>query len=100
MSNDALTTALKTDVSFREEFLAAKSLQEAADIAVRKGYVVTVADLEALAREASTPEEGELSEADLERVSGGRNQLFDMMNSIVGKFDESSKKVIQKLGQG
>jgi predicted ribosomally synthesized peptide with nif11-like leader len=100
MAHEALIAALSTDESFRTDFLAAGSFNEAAAIAARKGYVITVADLEALAQDSNLPDGGELSEADLKHVAGGSNGLFGMLNAIVNKFDESAHKVIQKLGQG
>ena len=49
---------LKGDTSFRREFLAAKTLDEAAAVAVRHGWVVTPADLGVLARRSRKATEG------------------------------------------
>ncbi len=100
MAHEVLIAALRTDESFRTDFLAAGSFNEAAAIAARQGYVITVADLEALAHDSSPLAAGELSEADLKHVTGGTggwSQMFSMLSSILNKYDESAKNVIQKI---
>ena len=51
---------------------------------------------------AFTAATAELTSTELDAVYGGTvgGGLFGVMNSIVNKFDESTQKVLQKLGQG
>lgn len=63
-----LKAAFNTDESFRKEFLAANSLDEAAATAARRGCAVSLNDL---IEERDAQPEGELSDAELEGVGGG-----------------------------
>src|SRR4051794_40569528 len=67
-----LITAVSTDASLREEFLAAGTLEEKAAIAESHGYHVSPGDLEALRTMAGEGTSGdELSDAELNLIAGG-----------------------------
>jgi predicted ribosomally synthesized peptide with nif11-like leader len=73
MSQEAmnkLAEAFETDAVFRGKFMSTASLKERAKVAVEHGYKVTAEDLKAWFAPGS--EEGELSDADLTVVAGGR----------------------------
>ena len=100
MLNDAITglaKALVTNESFRREFQAVKSFEEAAALSRRHGWPVTSADLEALAHQSSALAEGELSEAELETISGGEGGLFSMLSSILKSCDQIASSVVNNL---
>jgi predicted ribosomally synthesized peptide with nif11-like leader len=100
IGNDAITgliTALATNESFRSEFQAVKSFEEAAALARRHGWPVTVADLEALAHQASALAGGELSEAELERICGGEAGLFSMFSALLKSCDQIASSVVNNL---
>ena len=91
MTQDALKrfqTALNTDESFRNEFLAAKSFDGAMAAAARHGLVVTVGDLKRFAEKPAALAEGVLSDKELGDVSGGK---------IVERYDQSAQNLIQSL---
>ena len=72
---------------------------DAAD-APRAAVTPTPPDLPA----AVVTDDRELSDAELDQVSGGwaasrLRQLFQVQTAIVQKLDDSAKKVIEKLGQ-
>jgi bacteriocin-like protein len=72
-----LREAITIDGTLRAELLTAASFEEAAALACRKGWAVTAADIEQLAREF-TLDEGELSEAELASISGGVRSEISM----------------------
>jgi predicted ribosomally synthesized peptide with nif11-like leader len=99
MLNDGiieLTRALATNESFRREFQAVNSFEEAAALARRHGCSVTAADLEALAHQSSGLE-GELSEAELETISAGEAGLFGMFSSLLKSCDQIASSVVKNI---
>jgi Nif11 domain len=100
MLNDGiigLTEALASNESFRREFQAVDSFEEAATLARRHGWAVTAADLEALAHQSSGLEEGELSEAELDTISAGKGGLFGMFSSLLKSCDHIASNVVNNL---
>lgn len=92
MSTDPITglrEAVAIDETFRAELLAAASFEEAAALAGRRGWVVTAADIGVLVREL-TPPERELSDAELDQVSGGRG-------NIAKTYSDSAKNTISNM---
>jgi predicted ribosomally synthesized peptide with nif11-like leader len=67
-----LAEALKNDQAFREKFLSAKSLEERSKVAAGRGIGVTAEDLVALFGPDAAQSQGEISEADLAEIAGGR----------------------------
>ena len=67
-----LIKAVSTDASLRQEFLATDTLEEKATVAVRHGYDITPAELEALRTMSGEGTSGdELSDTELNLVAGG-----------------------------
>jgi predicted ribosomally synthesized peptide with nif11-like leader len=100
MLNDGiieLTRALATNESFRREFQAVNSFEEAAALARRHGCPVTGADLEALAHQSSGLAKGELSEVELEAISAGDAGLFSMLSSLLRSCDQIASSVVNNL---
>lgn len=77
-----LRTALETDAAFRAEFLSASSFDDAAAVASRRGWVVTAADAETLVRECGKTDDRELSDGELDRVSGGARINSNSVNPL------------------
>lgn len=67
----ALVAAVKTDPEVAQRFVKAQSVDEAVEVASELGYDVTAEELALAVQEVSS---AELSEADLESVSGGGGQ--------------------------
>ncbi len=66
---DALTARLASDPAFAAALTAAASAEDAQRVAAEHGFDVTAGEL------AAATSDGDLSDADLERVAGGTDSL-------------------------
>ena len=72
-------------------------------VAADAGFVFTAQECASAIKAvmAQQPAPGELSEKQLEAVAGGsrRSQLFDILRSIIDKYNETAKGIIQSIGR-
>ncbi len=84
-----LRAALESDAQFRTEFLSASSFDDAAALAARHGWIVAAVDAETLTREYGRTENRELSDTELDRVSGGATLNQRSVNPLVISRDRT-----------
>ena len=67
----ALQEAVNTDSALREKLKAASDAEAVVAIAKSAGFVITAEELEAAAQAAVSAQAGELSDEELESITGG-----------------------------
>jgi hypothetical protein len=72
---DSLREALRTDAAFLREFASASSHEAAGEVAARRGWALDTGEIRTL-RESLAPATDELSETELETISGGISNVM------------------------